>query len=157
MNRGREKKRTLHLIVPLRYVLKLRNNNASDYVRTLWKKTITIKRFTSDTVILSRGLVKAYSTLWWPPSIKGCTQPLSSDPKIKLEYHSFLPYLMFSPFWGISTSWNLSPLHNWSQVNHKIKGGVRSKYTRQTCSNSRTHVKREKHKDNTTQQCYSSK
>jgi hypothetical protein len=47
-------------------------------------------------VILSCGLANAYSTLWLPPSVKGCTQPLSSDPKIKLEYHDFLPYTKFS-------------------------------------------------------------
>jgi hypothetical protein len=33
------------------------------------------------------------STLWRPSSVKGCTQPLSSDPKIKLEYHGCLPYI----------------------------------------------------------------
>jgi hypothetical protein len=36
------------------------------------------------------------STLWRPMD-KGCTQPLSRDPEIKLEYHSCLPYTMF-PF-----------------------------------------------------------
>jgi hypothetical protein len=36
------------------------------------------------------------STLWRPID-EGCTQPLSSDPEIKLEYHSCLPYTMF-PF-----------------------------------------------------------
>jgi hypothetical protein len=30
MNWGREEKRTLHLIVPLGYVFKLRNNNTSE-------------------------------------------------------------------------------------------------------------------------------
>jgi hypothetical protein len=33
------------------------------------------KKCTSDTVILSRGLANAYSMLWWPHSVKGCTQP----------------------------------------------------------------------------------
>jgi hypothetical protein len=37
-------------------------------VRTLWKKTITIKKYTSYTMILSRGSANAYSTLWWPRS-----------------------------------------------------------------------------------------
>jgi hypothetical protein len=41
----------------------------------------------------SRGSAKAYSTLWWPPSIKGCTKPLLSDLKIKLECHGILPYI----------------------------------------------------------------
>jgi hypothetical protein len=54
------------------------------------------------------------------------------------------------PLWGIFTSWSLSPLHNWYQVNHKSKRGSIIKHTRQTRSNSRTQVKREKHKDSTT-------
>jgi hypothetical protein len=29
--------------------------------------------------------------------VKGCTQPLLSDPKIKLEYHDFLRYINFFP------------------------------------------------------------
>jgi hypothetical protein len=56
---------------------------------------ITIERCTSDTVILSYGSATAYSTLWWPPSVKDCAQSLSSDPKIKLEYHDFLPFLKY--------------------------------------------------------------
>ena len=47
-------------------------------------------------VILSRGSANAYSTLWWPPSVKDRTQSLSSDPKIKLEYNGFLPFLKYS-------------------------------------------------------------
>jgi hypothetical protein len=105
MNRGIEM-RTLHLIVPLRYVLNL-GTIAQVNMRTLWKKTITVERCTSDTMILSRGSANAYSTLWWPTSVEDCTQPLSSDPKIKLEYHGFLPYLKFSlceesPQFGVS-------------------------------------------------------
>ena len=38
------------------------------------------------------SLANAYSMLWWPPLVKGCTQRLSSDPKIKLECHICLPY-----------------------------------------------------------------
>jgi hypothetical protein len=56
MNRVREKKRTLHLIVPLIYVLNL--------VTITIKKTIIIKKCTSDMVILSHGSANAYSTLW---------------------------------------------------------------------------------------------
>jgi hypothetical protein len=55
--------RTLHLIVPLRYVLNL-GTIAQVNMRTLWKKTITVERCTSDTMILSRGSANAYSTLW---------------------------------------------------------------------------------------------
>jgi hypothetical protein len=123
-------------------------------VRTLWKKTITIKKCTSDMVILSRGSVNAYSTLWWPPSVKGCTQPLSSDPKIKLEYHSFLPYIKFFPLWGISTSSSLSHLTQLISIKHRSKG------RRNTCkiqnrSNTRTQVERKAQR--TTQQSYNSK
>jgi hypothetical protein len=55
-----------------------------------------IERCTSDIVILSHGSANAYSMLCWPPLVKDCTQSLSSDPKIKLEYHGFLSYLKFS-------------------------------------------------------------
>jgi hypothetical protein len=118
MNRGREEKRTFRLIVPLRYVLNFRTNNTSENVRTLWKKTIVIKKCTRDTTILSRCLAHAYSTLWWPPLVKGCTQPLSSDPKIKLEYHVFLPYIEVFPLWEIFTRWSLSrlTLHLYSKL-----------------------------------------
>jgi hypothetical protein len=47
-------------------------------------------------VILSRGWDNAYSTLWWHPSVKDCTESLSSDPKIKLEYHDLLSFLKYS-------------------------------------------------------------
>jgi hypothetical protein len=40
-----------------------------------------------------RDSAKAYSTLWLPSLVKGYTQPLSSDPKIKLECHGILPYI----------------------------------------------------------------
>jgi hypothetical protein len=91
----------------LKICIKLRNNSASEYVRILWKKTITVERCTSDTLILSCGSANASSMLWWCPSVKGCTQPLSSDPKIKLKHHNFLPYLKFSlceesPQFGVS-------------------------------------------------------
>jgi hypothetical protein len=48
----------------LRYALNFRNNNTSENVRTLRKKTITIKKCTRDTTILSRGSANAYSMLW---------------------------------------------------------------------------------------------
>jgi hypothetical protein len=70
---------------------------------------------------LSLGSANAYST-WWPPSVNGCTQRLSSDPKIKLEYHGFIPYIKFSlceEFLQVGVS---HALHNWSQQKHKSKG-----------------------------------
>jgi hypothetical protein len=122
-------------------------------VRTLWKKTITIKKCTSDTMILSRGSVNAYSTLWWPLSVKGCTQPLSSDPKIKLEYHSFLPYIKFSLCEESRQVGVSHTLHNWSQLNTRVRGV--ETHMRQNCSNTRTQV--ERRAQETTQQSYSSK
>jgi hypothetical protein len=53
------------------------------------------------------------------------------------------------PLWGISTSWSLSPLQDWSQLNHKNKGGNETTHTRQTCSDSRSQNEREEHKDST--------
>jgi hypothetical protein len=43
------------------------------------------------------------STLWCPNE-QGCTQPLSSDPKIKLECYGF-PYIKINVLARISTSW----------------------------------------------------
>jgi hypothetical protein len=65
--------------------------NQDAIARTQEEKPNTIKGDIRDTVILSCGSANAYSTLWWPPSVKDCTQSLSSDPIIKLEYHDFLP------------------------------------------------------------------
>jgi hypothetical protein len=57
-------------------------------MRTLRKKAITVENSTSDTTILSRGSAK-YNTILLPrcgvPMDEGCTQPLSSDPKINLN------------------------------------------------------------------------
>jgi hypothetical protein len=44
-------------------------------------------------MIFSHGSATPTSMLWSPPSVKGCTQPLSSDPKIKLECHDILFYI----------------------------------------------------------------
>ena len=43
------------------------------------------------------------------PMDEGCTQPLSSDPKINLNTTAFLAYI-FSRLRGISTNWSLSRL-----------------------------------------------
>jgi hypothetical protein len=69
-------------------------------------------------IILSCGSANAYSTLWWPPSVKDCTQSLSSDPKIKHEYHSFLAYLKFSLCEESSQFGVSHPYTIWSQLNH---------------------------------------
>jgi hypothetical protein len=87
---------------------------------------------------LSRGSAK-YNTCLPPccgvPMDEGCTQPLSSDPKINLNTMAFLPYI-FSRLRGISTSWSLSPLQDSSQRKHKSKVGKQHTQIRST----RTHT-----------------
>jgi hypothetical protein len=70
-----------------------------------------------------RGSANAYSMLWWPPLAKGCTQPLSSDPQIKLECHHSLPYINIM-LWGISTNWSLSRLTQMITIKTGVKRGV---------------------------------
>ena len=122
-----------------RMSIKQRNNSTSDCVRTQEEKPITIKDGTRDTVILSRGSANAYSTLWWPPLVKDCTQSLSSDPTIKPECHGFSSFAMLSCLWGISTSWNLSPLQSCSHEKHKRKGGKET-HTRLESQQTHTHT-----------------
>ena len=124
-------------------------------MRTPWKKTIIIERCTSDMMILSHCSTNTYSMLWWHPSVKGYTQPLSSDPKIKLEYHCFLPYLKFSlceesPQFGVSYPYTIDL--KWT---HEWKGGIES-HTRDKLAMTHAHKIREK-STKTTQQSYSSK
>ena len=117
--------------------IKLWNNRASEYVRTLWKKTITIKKCTSDTVILSRGSDNAYSMLWWPPLVKGCTQPLSSDPKIKLECHNCLPYINIL-LWGIFRNWSLACLTQMITIKIGVRREVEMHARAQRSNNTHT-------------------
>jgi hypothetical protein len=44
---------------------------------------------------LSRGSTEGLPPCCGVPMDEGCTQPLSSDPEIKLEYHNCLPYNIF--------------------------------------------------------------
>jgi hypothetical protein len=84
------------------------------------------------------GLANAYSMLWWPPLVKGCTQLLSSDPKIKLECHSCLPYNNI-PLWGISIDWSPSSLTQMITIKYGVRRGV-EKHTRAQCNNN-THTR----------------
>ena len=82
---------------------------------------------------------------------QGLHSPFSSDPEIKLEYYGFLAYLKSSlyeesPQVGVSHA-----LYNFISNELKSRGGSRIKHMRQTCSNSHTQVKREEHKDNTSE------
>jgi hypothetical protein len=119
------------------------------------RKTITPKKCTRDTVILSHGSANAYSTLWWPPSIKDCTQSLSSHPKIKLKYHDFLPFLKYSlceesPQVGVSHPY---------KIDHKSATRVREgiePHIQDKLAATHAHKTREK-STKTAQQSYSSK
>jgi hypothetical protein len=150
-----KRERALHVIVPLRYVL----NFGTIVQMNIWalygRKTITLKKCTRDTVILSYGSANAYSTLWWPPSVKDCTQSLLSDPKIKLEYHDFLPFLKYSlceesPQVGVSHPY---------KIDHKSTTRVREgiePHTRDKLAATHAHKTREK-STKTEQRSYNSK
>jgi hypothetical protein len=79
------------------------------------------------------------------PSVKGCTQPLSSDPKIRLEYHVVLPYNKSlceeSPQVGVSYAF-----HKLSQSKHKSKEGVEID-TRVQEQQHHAHKQRREHKN----------
>jgi hypothetical protein len=102
-----------------------------------WKTTIAIRKM--------HKRHNVYSTLWWPPSVKGCAQPLSSDPKIKLEYHVVLPYIKSlyeeSPQVGVSHA-----LHEWSQSKHKSKEGVET-HTRVQEQQHHAHKQKREHRN----------
>jgi hypothetical protein len=86
------------------------------------------------------GSAKAYSTLWQPPSVKGCTQPLSSDPKIKIEYHGILLYINLvceeSPQIGVSHT-----LHKMITIEIRVRGGVEYTHEHNTTT-TRTNAKK---------------
>jgi hypothetical protein len=52
-----------------------------------------------------------------------CTQPLSSDPNIKLEHHNCLPYINI-PLRGISTNWSFSCLTQMITIKSGVRRGV---------------------------------
>jgi hypothetical protein len=66
-----------------------------------------------------------------------CTQPLSSDPKIKLEYHNFSLYLEIpfveSPQVGVSHA-----LHKMITIQNQSRGGTKNTH------NNNTHVSKDK-------------
>jgi hypothetical protein len=102
--------------------IKLRNDNTSE-IWELFEDNNHNKVNAQETLrfyLMYRNKANAYSTLWWPPSVKGRTQLLSSDPKIKLDYHDFLPYI--KSFCEKSPQVRAShALHEWSQSKHKSK------------------------------------
>jgi hypothetical protein len=104
----------------------LRSNIASE--RELKKTVIAISKVDKRHNDFYCGSVNAYSTLLWPPLVKGCTQPLSSDPKIKLECNSSLPYI-YILLWGISTNCSLSRLTQMITIKSGVRRGVEEHQT----------------------------
>ena len=58
------------------------------------------------------------------PMDEGCIQPLSSDPKIELEYNGSSLYLTISRLCGISISWSLSRLTQVITIKTEVREGV---------------------------------
>jgi hypothetical protein len=58
------------------------------------------------------------------PMDEGCTQPFSSDPKIKLEYHVSSLCFTISRLWGISMSWSLSRLIQVVTIKTRVREGI---------------------------------
>jgi hypothetical protein len=149
MNKGREK-RTLHLIVPLRYVLNLgtiaqvnmwelyggKQSQWKDAQVTQWFYLVVRPMPTPRCGDLLRSRVALN-----PSQVIQRSNLSTTVPSLSQGF----------PLRGISTNWSLSPLHNWSQVNHKSKGGNRTTHMRQTCSDSHTQNEREEHKGSTTE------
>jgi hypothetical protein len=78
---------------------------------------------TQDTMIFPvvRSSLKCLHTPYYGVQIdKGCTEPLSSDPKIELEYHG-LPYHLYSCLHVISTSWSLLQPYKRSESQIKVR------------------------------------
>jgi hypothetical protein len=101
--------------------IKHRSNIGSE--RELKKTVVTISKGDKRHINFYHGLANAYSTLSWPPLVKGCTQPTSSDPKIKHDCYSSLPYINI-PLWGISTNWSLSCLTQMITIKSRVRRGV---------------------------------
>jgi hypothetical protein len=127
------------LIAPLRWVLNI--GAILQVSRKLKKTIIAINKMVKRQTDFYRGSANAYSTLWWPPLVKGCTQPLSSDPKIKLECHNYLPYINI-PLWVISTNWSHSRLTQMITIKSRVRREVET-HTRAQRSNN-THISKEK-------------
>jgi hypothetical protein len=73
------------------------------------------------------------------PMDEGCTQPLSSDPRIHLNTMVFLPFTI-SRLRGISTTWSLSPLQMMITKKHGCKGGKSNTHTSLKSNSSNTHT-----------------
>jgi hypothetical protein len=61
---------------------------------------------------------------WITKGPSQCTQPLSSDPNIELEYHGSSLY-QYSHLWGISTIWSLSQPYTKITITTRVREGDR--------------------------------
>jgi hypothetical protein len=150
---GWEERITLHLVAPLRWVLNL--GAILQMSRELKKTVIARSKIDKRHNNFYHGSANVYSTLWWTPLVKGCTQPLSSDLKIKLECHSRLPYVN-TPLWGISINWSLSRLTQMITIKSEIRRGGRNTHKSTTQQQHAHKQRRERTNQNdrvTTQEC----
>ena len=131
--------------------IELRNNSASEYIKTLWKKNNHTKEMHKG----HSDFIPWFGQCLLHVVVTSFGQGLHSIPLKWSKDQTWVPlFSSFSqvfPLWGISTIWSLSPLHNWSQLNHKSKGGNRTTHMGQTCSDSRTQNEREENKNSTTE------
>jgi hypothetical protein len=72
------------------------------------------------------------------PMDEGCTQPLSSDPEIRVEYHSCLPYSMFLFVRNLHKLESLTPYTIWSQSRTRVREGIAT-HTRAQIQQDHTH------------------
>jgi hypothetical protein len=133
--------------------IELRNNSASEYMTTLWKKTITEK--------------DAQVTQWFYLVVRPMPTPRCGDllrsrialnpsqmiQRSNLSTTIFFLFIKCFPLWGISTSWSLSPLQDWSQLN--LREGIETHTRTRVATTTRTQVKTWAHK--LTQRSHSSK
>jgi hypothetical protein len=95
-----KEKRTLHLIVPLAYIFNLGTKAQVNKWELHGRKNNhdrKMHRWHGDYIPWFGQCLLHIVVTSFGQGLH-CTQPLSSDPKIKLGYHTFLPYLKFFPF-----------------------------------------------------------
>jgi hypothetical protein len=130
MNR---EERTLHLIVPLEYVLNLGTIAQVSKWELYGRKQSQRKmhKWHGDFIPwFGQCLLHVVVTFF--------SQGLHSISLKWSKYQTWVPQFyslsQVFPLWGISTIWSLSPLQDWSQLNHKSKRGNRTTHTRQTAA-----------------------
>jgi hypothetical protein len=84
------------------------------------------------------------------PMDECCTQPLSSDPKIKLEYNSSSLCFTISRLRGISTSWSLSRLTQVITIKMRAREGLEYSH-KSTTQQQHTQMQRRKRNNKITE------